>query len=45
MIANVEVAGSLNISPSAVSKASARGQKDKALEAVRRKVLEIGALH
>jgi REP element-mobilizing transposase RayT len=38
MISNVKVANSLNISPSAVSKASARGQKDKAIDAIQRKV-------
>ena len=38
MISNAKVANSLNISPSAVSKASARGQKDKAVDEVQQKV-------
>jgi len=40
MISNVTVANKLNISPSTVSKASARGQKDRAIEEVKKKVLE-----
>jgi len=42
MISNVKVANSLNISPSAVSKASARREKDKANKEIqRKKILEI----
>jgi chromosomal replication initiation ATPase DnaA len=45
MISSVKVAGTLNISPSAVSKASARGQKDAVVEKVQKKVLGTGVFN
>jgi putative transposase len=39
MLSNVSVANALNISPSTVSKASVRGQRDKEIEEIKRKAL------